>query len=85
MHPEDVIDGLVGFGTRVSLHDNIEGSDISYTFMGRWESNPEAGIIDINAPLGRMLVNHKAGEHVAFDINDRKFDFDIISIEKVPF
>ncbi len=85
MQREDVIDGLIGFGTRVKLYDNIENHETSYTFFGRWESDPENGIIDINAPLGRMLVNHKEGDKVRFSINDREFDLSVISIEKIPF
>ena len=85
MHPEDVVDGLIGFGTEVKLHDNLEDKDITYTFMGRWESKPEEGIIDINAPLGKMLINHRTGDNIVFDINDRKFDFTVLSIRKVEF
>ena len=85
MHPEDVVDGLIGFGTEVKLHDNLEDKDITYTFMGRWESKPEEGIIDINAPLGKMLINHRTGDNIVFDINDRKFDFTVLSISKVEF
>ena len=85
MSPQDVLPGLIGFGTRVTLHDNIAKSDIIYTFMGRWESEPEKGIIDFNAPLGQHLVNHKAGDDVKFVINEREYDFSIISVEPVEF
>lgn len=85
MTPQDVLPGLIGFGTRVTLHDNIENKDVVYTFMGRWESEPEKGIIDFNAPLGQHLVNHKEGEDVSFVINERKYDFIVVSIEPVEF
>ena len=85
MSPQDVLPGLIGFGTRVTLHDNIAKSDIIYTFMGRWESEPEKGIIDFNAPLGQHLVNPKAGDDVKFVINEREYDFSIISVEPVEF
>lgn len=81
----DVIPGLIGFGTKVTLHDNLENKDIVYTFMGRWESEPEKGIIDFNAPLGQQLVNHKEGEDVKFSINGRDYDLTVKSIEPVEF
>ena len=81
----DVLPGMIGFGTKVTLHDNLDDNDISYTFMGRWESDPENGIIDFNAPLGQKLVNHKEGENVRFEINGRAYDLTITKIEPVQF
>ena len=81
----DVIPALIGFGTKVTLHDNIENKEIIYTFMGRWESEPEKGIIDFNAPLGQQLVNHKVGDDVKFSINGRDYDLTVKSIEPVEF
>ena len=85
MTPSDVLPGLIGFGTRVQLEDRIGGGTVTYTFMGRWESEPEKGIIDFNAPLGQHLVNHKAGDEVKFEINERQYDFKVISVETVDF
>ena len=85
MTPSDVLSGLIGFGTRVQLEDRIGGGTVTYTFMGRWESEPEKGIIDFNAPLGQHLVNHKAGDEVKFEINERQYDFKVISVETVDF
>lgn len=78
---EDVLPGMVGFGTKVCFLDNLTGKQVVYTFLGRWESNPEEGIIDFNAPLGQHLVNHKEGERVQFEINGRKYDYSIKTIE----
>ena len=85
MTKEDVLPDLIGFGTCVHLHDRIEGRELAYTFMGRWESDPEKGIIDLNAPLGQHLVNHRAGENVKFTINDREYDLDVISVKRIDF
>ena len=85
MTPADVLPGLIGFGTKVTMHDNVTDSEMVYTFMGRWESEPEKGIIDFNAPLGQHLVNHKAGEEVKFEINDRQYDLKILSVDPVEF
>ncbi len=85
MTPQDVLPGLIGFGTEVTLRDKINGGNVKYTFMGRWESEPEKGIIDFNAPLGQHLVNHKVGDDVSFEINERQYDFEVLSVEPVEF
>lgn len=85
MTKDDVIPDMIGFGTKVVLHDNIEKKDIDYTFLGRWESAPEERIIDLNAPLGQKLINHKVGDNVVFTINNRDFDLTVKSIEPIDF
>ncbi|MBO8468212.1 MAG: transcription elongation factor GreA [Spirochaetes bacterium] len=85
MTPSDVLPDLIGFGTRVTLRDRIENKEVVYTFMGRWESNPEEGIIDFNAPLGQKLVNHKTGDDVQFEINGRQYDYEVLKIEVLDF
>ena len=85
MTPADVLPDLIGFGTRVTLRDRIENKEVVYTFMGRWESNPEEGIIDFNAPLGQKLVNHKTGDDVQFEINGRQYDYEVLKIEVLDF
>lgn len=80
---EDVIPDMVGFGTRVVFFDNVESKEVTYTFLGRWESNPDAGIIDFNAPLGQHLVDHRIGEDVRFEINGRKYDYTVKKIDTI--
>lgn len=85
MKKSDVVDGLIGFGMRVELKDNETGNDFSYTFLGRWESDPDHGIIDINAPVGKALINHKAGDRVKFQIGERVCDYTVLKIEEIDF
>lgn len=85
MRMSDVLPGLVGFGTKIVLHDYQDGKDHDYTFMGRWESDPDHGVFDISAPLGQHLMNHKAGDEVAFESNGRECRYKVVSIEPVEF
>lgn len=80
---EDVLPDYIGFGTKVILEDKVNGGECTYTFLGRWESDPEKGIIDFNAPLGKALVNHKVGDDVKFEINGRAYDYVVKSIDVV--
>lgn len=85
MKKSDVVPDLIGFGMKVHIMDNNAGNDFTYTFLGRWESNPDQGIIDINAPVGRALINHKVGDKVEFSIGDRSCNYSILSIEEINF
>ena len=59
------------------------GEELYYTFLGRWESRPEERIIDINAPLGKSLVNHKEGDEVHFSIYGKDYDYTVLKIEVI--
>ncbi len=71
----------VAFGTVVALHNEITNAKESYTILGPWESEPTDNIISYLSPLGKKLLNHKAGEHLSFMINDRKFQYAVMGIE----
>lgn len=85
MSMTDVLDGRVGFGTKVRILNTKDNSEITYTFFGRWESDPDNNIIDINAPIGEALINHQVGETVDYTLGSNSFSYKILSIEKVEF
>ena len=85
MSMSDVLDGRVGFGTKVKLLNTKDNSEITYTFFGRWESDPDNNIIDINAPIGEALINHMVGETVNYTLGSNSFSYKILSIEKIEF
>ncbi len=79
--PMTITTAIISFGTKVTLHDNRTGQDIMYTILGPFESAPEDGILSYLSPLGAKLLNHKAGEHLVFDVNGTAYDFTVSSIE----
>jgi transcription elongation factor GreA-like protein/transcription elongation GreA/GreB family factor len=85
MSMNDVLDGRVGFGTKVSFEDKKTGETKTFTFFGRWESDPDNGVIDINAPVGQCLINHSVGDEVEFNSGSVSTTYIIKSIEKVDF
>ncbi len=85
MYPSDVLEGRVGFGTKVEIEDMKSGEKKTFTFFGRWESDPDSGIIDINAPIGTALINHMAGDEVEFKNGTMSTLYKVLSIEKVEF
>ncbi len=85
MNEDDVVSGRVGFGTRVQIEDEKTHETKTYTFFGRWESDPDNGIIDINAPIGACLINHRVGESLSFNNGSVSTSYRILSIDKVDF
>jgi transcription elongation factor GreA len=73
----------VSFGTVVTLTNEISGESEAYTILGPWESDPSNNIISYLSPLGKKLLNHKAGEHLSFLIHERKFQYKVEQIEAV--
>lgn len=85
MSMDDVLDGRVGFGTKVRLKNLSDSSVKEYTFFGRWESNPDENVIDINAPIGEALINRVVGEQVSYTIGGNSFSYEILEITRVQF
>ena len=85
MDKSDVLEGRVGFGTKVIIKDLSNGKEKEYKFFGRWESDPDNNIVDINAPIGQALINSKVGDVVDYSISGNKFSYEVMSIEKIDF
>lgn len=85
MNVKDVIDNRVGFGTKVTILDTKDKSKKTYTFLGRWESDPDNNIIDINAPIGQALINHVENDIVDYKNGSYNTQYQIEKIEKIDF
>jgi len=77
-----VTTGKVNFGTIATLLNEISGEKETYTILGPWESDPSNNVISYLSPLGKKLLNHKAGESLSFLIHDRKFKYTVEKIEQ---
>ncbi len=52
-----------------------------YTIVGPAEANPREGRISHESPLGRALLNHRAGDTVNVDAPDGSFTVRVIKVE----
>ena len=52
-----------------------------YTIVGPAEASPREGRISHESPLGRALLNHKAGDTVTVDAPDGSFTIRLIKVE----
>ncbi len=79
--PTTATTSMVSFGTVVTLANNLTGKDETFTLMGPWESDPDAGVISYMSPLGNEILDAKVGERLTFSINGRENDYTVKSIE----
>lgn len=71
--------GEVRVGSRVTLLDG-EGSQETWTIVGRAEANVAQGRISNESPVGRALIGRRAGDLVEVDTPGGTMNFSIVSI-----
>jgi transcription elongation factor GreA len=57
----------VGLGVAVTVRDLDSGREAVHEIVSAAESDPAAGKLSIDSPLGRALTGARAGDEVAFD------------------
>ncbi len=75
----------ISFGTTVILKNSSTEEKEEFTILGPWESDPDNKIISYMSPFGNAILNGKVGEKLNFTINERDFDYTVISIEAASF
>lgn len=85
MEPDNIDPTAISFGTKITLKNLITGEEEVFTLLGPWESDPENQIISYLSPLGKHLLNRKEGETLNFTLNERKFSYEVLKIEKTEF
>lgn len=70
---------VIQVGSKVTIRMEDDGPEI-YTIVGAAEANPRAGRISNESPLGRALLNKKAGDHVQVDAPAGAFSVEIIEV-----
>jgi len=71
---------VVQVGATVTVQENGNEAE-TYTIVGPVEANPRCGKISNESPLGRALMDHKAGESVQVDAPGGRFSVKIIKIK----
>lgn len=80
--PDSFDTSSVGFGTVVTIKDELENKEFTYTILGQWESDPDKNIISINAPAIKEIYGAAKGECREFTINGDKKKWTIKDITK---
>jgi len=71
---------VVQIAATVTLQEGNQEEEI-YTIVGPAEANPREGRISHESPLGRALLNHRAGDVVNVDAPDGQFTVRVIKVE----
>lgn len=67
-------------GAKVTIRE--AGNDPeNYTIVGPAEANPRNGRISNESPLGRALMDHRAGDTVKVDAPGGSFTVEILKVE----
>lgn len=72
-------DGVIRIGSTVILE--INGKERTYQILGSQETNPTSGKISHVSPLGQALLNHKAGEIIQVQTENKIVEYKIIKVE----
>jgi transcription elongation factor GreA len=71
---------VVQIAAKVTIQEDGGDPEI-YTIVGPAEANPREGRISNESPLGRALMDHRAGDSVTVDAPDGSFTIRIIKVE----
>lgn len=72
---------VVGVGNTVTLYDEEFEEDVEYKIVGTAESNPLAGYISNESPVGEAIIGHKVDDRVEVDTPNGKMYFVIKNIK----
>lgn len=72
--------GIIQVGSRVTVQE--EGAEPEmYTIVGAAEAKPNEGRVSNESPLGKALINHKAGDTVEVNAPAGSFVVNILKVE----
>ena len=69
---------VIQLGHQVTIESN--GQQKIYTILGSSETDPTAGVISHNSPIGAALLGHQVGEVVTIKLTNKEKKFKIIKI-----
>lgn len=61
---QSIPDGVVSYGSRVTVADLDDGEPQVYEIVFPEEANPATGQISLSSPIGRALMNKNVGDEV---------------------
>jgi len=71
-------DGTVQIGSSIQLE--MDGKPKTFEMVGEQETDPTRGKISFKSPIGRELMNHKAGDAFQIHIQDKAVNIKIVQV-----
>ena len=72
--------GMIQVGSTVVIKED-DGGPEKYTIVGAAEANPREGRISNESPIGKAILNRRAGEEVAVEAPGGTFKVKIVKVE----
>jgi len=72
----------VSFGTKVTLMNQLEKREETFTILGPWESDPSNNVISYASPFGSAMMGTGLNKESNFTINEKDYSYKVIKIEK---
>ena len=80
---EDISTDIVKTGLKVLLFDVDFDEEVEYKILGKSQSDPDAGIISDQSPVGKALLGRSIGETVSVELpNGATIEYRILGISK---
>ena len=73
----------IGLGSTVRVYDNSKNEEVEYTLVTSEESDVAAGKISTTSPIGRALLNKKAGDMAQVTTPNGKRELEILSLTTI--
>jgi transcription elongation factor GreB len=80
LEAKDGADDRIGFGAWVTLEDEEERV-VRYRLVGTDETQPEAGLISVESPIGSVLLGKRVGDEVTVHRPKGPITFTIMKVE----
>ncbi len=79
--PKEIRTDKIVFGATIQLKD-LDSEEIkNYSIVGSDESDIKAGMISIESPVARQLLNKKEGDSVTVKVPKGEIDYEILSVK----
>jgi len=73
----------VGLGSTVKVYDNTKNEEVEYKLVTSEESDVASGKISTTSPIGRALLNKKAGDTAQVVTPNGKRELEILSLTTI--
>ncbi len=79
--PRDIKSDQVKFGAKVILLDIENDEKKNYQLVGTEEADVKAGLLSIQTPVAKALLNRKVGDTVTVKVPKGEIEYEILSIK----
>jgi transcription elongation factor GreA len=75
--------GRVIFGATVSLIEEEDGREVTYTIVGQDEADIGSGLISVASPIARALIGKEEGDVAVVDAPSGEKSYEIVAVKYI--